>query len=197
MPNEISWDSVPGWTLKGYRFLANGNVLLSNGASNEVWGTGGRGADDYDVPVPEIGVGLSGHYVGDFDPDDAIATGRYRVVIARMRGANPADSDLPGMAKGPINWNGVLHEEIFCMDTTELAAAMKAITGITVGGTWTWEKIIKITTAWIAGNWRLKSTDANVQELLDAEDGTTVILEQSLTRAPGAGLDYRSITVKI
>ena len=193
MSNELVWDTVSGWTLKAYRYLLNGNVILANGASNEVWGTDGRGADDYDIPVPEKGVGLSGHYVGDFDPDDAIGTARYGVVVARMKGANPADSDLPGVARGMINWNGITHEEIFCMDASELAATMKAISGITVGGTWTWEKIMKICTAWISGNWRVKPTDATKQELMDAENGTTVILEQSLSQTT----PYRTITVKI
>lgn len=83
------------------------------------------------------------------------------------------------------------------MDPTELAAAMKAITGLTVGGTWTWEKIMKITTAFIGGNWRVKETDTTKQELMDAEDGTTIILEQAITRSPAAGSNYRNITVKI
>jgi len=83
------------------------------------------------------------------------------------------------------------------MDAAELEAAMKAITGITVGGDWTWEKIMKIVSAWIAGNWRVKPTDSTKQELMDAEDGTTVILEQSLTRSPAVGADYRTIEVKI
>ncbi len=78
-----------------------------------------------------------------------------------------------------------------------IQAAILAIIGITEGGTWTWQKIMKIVVAWTAGNWRVKSTDSTVQELLDAEDGTTVILEQALTRAPGAGSNYRAITVKI
>lgn len=83
------------------------------------------------------------------------------------------------------------------MDADELADAMKAITGLTVGGTWTWEKTEKIRNAWMAGNWRVKETDPDVQELLDAEDGTTVILEQDLTRSPTPGNKYRDITVKI
>ncbi len=83
------------------------------------------------------------------------------------------------------------------MDPAELEAAMKAMTGLTVGGDWTWEKIMKITTAWIAGNWRVKPTDSTKQELMDAEDSTKIILEQTLTRAPGAGSNYRDITVII
>ena len=82
------------------------------------------------------------------------------------------------------------------MTASELEAAMKAITGITVGGTWTWEKIMKITTAFVGGDWRL-SADGTKQELMDAENGTTVILEQTLTRSPVAGSKYRNYTVKI
>ncbi len=79
------------------------------------------------------------------------------------------------------------------MDANELANAMKAITGITVGGTWTWEKIMKIATAWIAGNWRDKPNDNTKQELMDAEDGTEIILEQTLKKTT----PYRTIVVKI
>jgi len=82
------------------------------------------------------------------------------------------------------------------LDVDELAAAMKAITGLTEGGTWTWEKIMKIVAAFAAGDWR-KSADGTKQELMDAEDGTTVILEQTLTRSPAANANYRNITVKI
>ena len=56
---------------------------------------------------------------------------------------------------------------------------------------------MKIMTAWAAGNWRVKPTDITKQELMDAENGTIIILEQSLTKSPSAGGDYRDITVKI
>lgn len=84
------------------------------------------------------------------------------------------------------------------VSVVNLAEAMKAITGLSVaGGTWTWEKIMRITTAFIAGNWRVKSSDISKQELMDAENGTTIILEQSITRSPSAGNKYRNITVLI
>ncbi len=70
------------------------------------------------------------------------------------------------------------------------------MTGITEGGTWTWEKVLKITTAFAAGDWRLNSAGTK-QELMDAENGTTVILEQDLTKSPANGNNYRDITVKI
>jgi hypothetical protein len=83
------------------------------------------------------------------------------------------------------------------VDPDSLEDAMLAVTGITVGGTWTWAKIMKIAAAYAAGNWRVKETDPTKQELLDAEDADTVILEQSITRSPSAGSNYRDITVKI
>ncbi len=307
MPNELHWDSVTGTgeTWDAYRFRKNGNVLLSNGASDEEWGeSSGNNARDYFVPLTEVG--SIGHYVGDFDPNNNVATEKYKVKYAKRAGANPADTDKV-RARGTIDWDGVNHEEIFNatevkqdiidtvvdtiavdvagidgesmrgtdwaalssdlnfhmstlathnagmenlvnarhattngkvdtvqsdvtdikvvintldglvedisgdrftekaleqaptaeMDATELANAMKAITGITEGGTWTWEKIMKIATAWVAGNWRVKPSNSDVQELMDAENGTTVILEQALTRFPGSGLNYRTIVVKI
>ncbi len=81
--------------------------------------------------------------------------------------------------------------------TIAVATAMKGITGITEGGTWDWEKVLKITTAWAAGNWILKPTDQNVQQLLDAENNSTVILEQELTLSPASGSEYKEVTVLI
>jgi len=88
-------------------------------------------------------------------------------------------------------------EEDARYDIGQITDAMKEMTGITEGGTWQFDKVVKIITAWIAGNWRLKETDTTKQELLDPDDGTTVILEQSLTHSPDAGSNYRDITVKI
>ena len=65
--------------------------------------------------------------------------------------------------------------------------------GVTTGGTWELKKVIKILTAWASGKWKLKSGTTNTQELLDPDDGTTVILEMSLSTAS----PYRIITVKI
>lgn len=79
----------------------------------------------------------------------------------------------------------------------DATATLKAMTGITEGGTWTWEKTEKIRNAFMAGNWRVKPTDATKQELMDAEEETEVILEQTITRRPGSGETYREITVKI
>ena len=47
--------------------------------------------------------------------------------------------------------------------------------------------------AWCAGIWRTKSGETSIYELLDADDGTTVILEMELSETT----PQRSITVKI
>ena len=60
--------------------------------------------------------------------------------------------------------------------------ALLAIVGVTVGGTMTLQKLLKIQAARAAGNWRAKPTDSTVDQLLDPDDGETVILEQTLSQ---------------
>ena len=104
MANEIWHNFFTGETLYACRFQSDGNVFLTSGASDEVWGAGGRDADDYDVTMTEDGVG--GHFVGDFDTSGNITISNpYRVVVFWQAGANPADTDLP-IAEGEIQWGG-------------------------------------------------------------------------------------------
>jgi hypothetical protein len=81
----------------------DGDVFLTSGASDEVWGTGGRDADDYDVAMTEEDG--SGHYKGDFDASGNIGAGIYHVSVYLRAGANPADSDV-ALAQGVIEWDG-------------------------------------------------------------------------------------------
>jgi len=72
-------------------------------------------------------------------------------------------------------------------------AQLLTATGVTEGETWTFAKAIKVMTAWAAGNWRVKPNYPNVQQLLDPDDGVTVILEMTIsTTSP-----YRTINVLI
>ena len=58
--------------------------------------------------------------------------------------------------------------------------ALMADTGITAGGTWTFEEWCKAVGAYLIGTWRDKSGEGtSIQEILDAEDDVTVILELS------------------
>ena len=119
MANEIQFDFIPGSTFFVCRFQSDGDVFLTDGASDEVWGVGGRDADDYDIPVTESGD--SGHFVGDFDPGGNIAAGRYKVAAYLQSGVNPADTDLPALFMGEILWDGT--SEIFKADEDDVSDA--------------------------------------------------------------------------
>lgn len=103
MSGEVSHNTITGETLYFCRWKSNGNVFLSDGASDEVWGTGGRDTNDYDVAMAENVP--DGHYVGDFDASENIELGVYKVAVFVQVGASPADSDL-AVAQGEISWSG-------------------------------------------------------------------------------------------
>ena len=101
MANEVYGNYDSGETLYFCAFQRDGNVFLTGGASDEVWGTGGRYADNYDETMTEDGD--SGHYVGSFDT--SIASGTYRVTVFLQSGGSPADSDF-AISQGEIYWSG-------------------------------------------------------------------------------------------
>lgn len=115
MSNELSYDHDSGATLYAARFQLDGDVFLTSGASDEVWGTGGRTAADYDVTMPEKG--SSGHYVGDFDGSSNIAAESYPVTVYLQAGGSPADSDRP-LGRGVMYWDGTAEINTFTLDTT-------------------------------------------------------------------------------
>ncbi len=115
MANEIPHDFPTGKTLYATRFQLDGDVFLTDGASDETWGTGGRTAADYDVAMTEDGVG--GHYVGDFDTSGNIAAGVYQVAVYFQAGGSPANSDV-AIARGELYWDGTAEIDIFTLDTT-------------------------------------------------------------------------------
>jgi len=103
MSDEITHNAGPGLNLYAVRWQPNGNVFLTNGASDEVWGTAGRDADDYDVAMTEED--SSGHYKADFDASGNIAAGEYPITIYQRGGAAAADADLP-IGQGSLSWDG-------------------------------------------------------------------------------------------
>ena len=108
MSNEVWHNFTTGNTLYFCTFQADGNVFLSNGESDEVWGTGARDADSYDMPMTEDGVG--GHYVGSFDT--SIPQGNYRVAVYLQAGGSPVDTDF-AVAEGEMYWDGANEISIF------------------------------------------------------------------------------------
>ena len=75
----------------------------------------------------------------------------------------------------------------------EIANAVLAKTGITEGGTWTFAKLMKILAAWTMGLARDKEGEDGVVEILDPDDGSTVIAELSRSDTT----PYKTVTVKI
>jgi len=74
---------------------------------------------------------------------------------------------------------------------SNLVTAIFAKTGITAGGTWTLAKILKVLTAWATGKWQDKSGSPGTYEILDPDDGTTVIAEIT----PSATTPQKQVTI--
>lgn len=100
MANEINVNYTTGNTL--YAVVRNdaGDVWYAAGQTFEVWGTGGRTADDYDISLADKSGSM---YVGNFDSN--IPAGRYSVQVFLQDGANPADGDTL-VASDEILWSG-------------------------------------------------------------------------------------------
>ena len=75
----------------------------------------------------------------------------------------------------------------------EVVTALMADTGFTAGGTMTYEKLMKLLAGMVAGTWRDKPGDSTKQELLDADDDSTVLLEITLA----ASTPYKSVDIQI
>ncbi len=74
-----------------------------------------------------------------------------------------------------------------------VVTALMAHAGFTAGGTMTVEELYQLLAGIAAGNWRDKPADSTKQELLDADDDSTILLEITLaTTSP-----YKQATIKI
>ena len=74
-----------------------------------------------------------------------------------------------------------------------VVTALMADTGFTAGGTMTYEELMQLLAGMVAGTWRDKPGDSTKQELLDADDDSTILLEILLaTSTP-----YKQATIKI
>jgi hypothetical protein len=73
----------------------------------------------------------------------------------------------------------------------DVITALKAMTGITVGDTWTFAEWCKILAAFAAGKWQDKTGVPGTYQILDPDDGTTVIFEIT----PKATTPQRTVTI--
>jgi len=101
MANEICANYSSGETLYAVIRNRQGNVWCVLGQVFEVWGTGGRDADDYDIALTDKG---GARYVGDFPTIITIA-GKYGIQVFLQAGANPANSDELVTSR-EIFWSG-------------------------------------------------------------------------------------------
>ena len=155
---------------------------------------------DYDISAAAASGGL---WSGDFPVE--VANGFYIYQFRIRAGDEPAEGDiLVYSLKG--YWNGAIFSpsaldangrgdisKIEGSDATDqIVAAIKAMTGFTRNGTWTYREVIEAIAAFLLGDWQDKSGDPTTQEILDAEDDATVILEiLSSTTSP-----YKATTKK-
>jgi hypothetical protein len=100
MANEIHINYASSNTL--YAVVRNpaGDVWYVAGQVFEIWGTGSRTADDYDISLTDKS---GSRYVGSFNTN--IPAGRYSVQAFLQAGANPADGDTL-IADKEIVWSG-------------------------------------------------------------------------------------------
>ena len=64
----------------------------------------------------------------------------------------------------------------------DFVTALMNDTGITQGGTWTFEKLMNVMAAAFSGKRQLKSGETNVYEFLDPDDGATVVFEMTASK---------------
>ena len=100
MANEININYASGNSLYAVVRNGAGDVWNATGQTFELWGTGGRTADDYDISLTD----KSGSwYIGNLD--SSIPAGRYSIQVFLQAGANPADGDT-FIAGQEILWSG-------------------------------------------------------------------------------------------
>ncbi len=108
--------------------------------------------------------------------------------IAAMSNAPTAEMDADELHSALDSYS---NKDDYKASSADFVTALMADTGFTAGGSMTVEKLYKITAAWIAGNWRVKPSNSTINQLLDADDAATVILEMSLSQDS----PFRTITV--
>ena len=119
----------------------------------------------------------NGRYYVELSAGEVASVG---VIEGRYKSANTAE--IPGTTV-----------QVVTPDPYDVVSSIFAKTGITQGGTWSFTKAVKILMAWTMGLAREKSGSPGVVEILDPDDGTTVIAE--LARSDTT--PYKTVTVKI
>ena len=75
--------------------------------------------------------------------------------------------------------------------SAEIITALKVSTGYTAGGTSTFAEVMKINVAFAAGTWQAKSGVPGTRQILDADNGSTVIFEVASSETT----PYKTVTI--
>ena len=111
MANEITHNYTTGLALYFCCFQQDGDVFLTGGATDEVWGTGARTAAAYDEAMTEEAT--SGHYKGSMAA--GVGAGVYQIAVYLRATGAPLDSDIV-IAQGEIYWDGTAEMNISTLD---------------------------------------------------------------------------------
>lgn len=164
--------------------IRDSNALIWNKTGWEIYSD--ANITDYNLSLTD---NSENDYSRDF-PTEITTAGKYRVKTYLVAGSSLAITDEP-IGGGEINWDGSAEITVFSTKNdinnliievnniptaAENRDAIFAKTSITAGGTWTFEKIVKLQTAWLLGNWQ--EPDVNgTYEIMDGEDPNTAVLE--------------------
>lgn len=153
-------------------FQQDGDVFLTGGASDEVWGTGGRTAADYDEAMTEED--SSGHYKGSMAA--GIGAGVYQIVVYLQAGAGPANADV-ALAQGEIYWDGSAEVNPYTISETDIAAIIaKLPTNYIMGSSDQTDKDDDIDAILVDTGTTLPASIATAQADLDIITGTNGVL---------------------
>lgn len=143
--------------------------------------------DECDVVLTDRG---GGYYSLDF-PSPIVVEDVFRVMYYLKAGASPSVTNDRYLGMDEIHWTGTA--ELIIGSTEDIITALKAATGFTAGGTMQLDKLMKLFAAFLVGKWQLKSGETSVYELLDPDDGTTKVMELTVS----ASSPYKQISVLI
>jgi hypothetical protein len=132
--------------------------------------------------VPAIPAGVRTNLLTELGRIDASISSRNAIAPATPTNVSDAQMAIINAMPDISGLNDISVQDI-------LGASISDDSGATI----TIQKAIRIMTAWSVGNWRNKSGSNTIRELLDADDGETVILDMVLSRTT----PFRTITVRI
>lgn len=144
--------------------------------------------DKVDVVITAIVAGVTGKMVHSFTIDgENLSASEIRDAIGLAEA--DLDTQLSSVAQAgeAATAVGTLND----ISAADVITALKSATGFTAGNTFTFAEVMKILLSFATGNCQLKSGTTDTYEFLDADDGSTVIMEMQISK----NTPYKTITI--